>query len=240
MIELYYEATPNGRKALVALEELDLPYEVHWVDIKRGEQFEPEYVKINPNSKIPAIVDTDGPGGRPIAIFESGAVLLYLAEKTGRLLPADPRDRWEAICWTFWQVANQGPASGQASHFVQYAPQAGVDDEYAKARYVTETRRCAQVLNDQLIGREYIAGAEYSIADIACFPWTRVLKAYAIDISEYPQLAAWSDRVSARPAARVKIERPEDVPPPPENLTGEEFKQLFGVSPEVVRQSNTN
>lgn len=233
MIEFYYENTPNGRKVLIALQELGLPYELRWVDIRRGDQFSAEYTAINPNSKIPAIVDTAGPGGAPIAVFESGAILQYLAEKTGRLLPADPRARWEAICWTFWQVANQGPASGNAAHFVQYAPAAGHDDEYAKTRYVAETRRCAAVLNDRLAGREYLAGEELSIADIACFPWTRVLKAYGIDIAEYPALKEWSDRISARPSARVKHERPPGEAPDLKNLTPEEYRRLFGVDPET-------
>lgn len=238
MIELYYDATPNGRKILVALEECGLPYEVRWVDVKRGDQFAPDYVAINPNAKIPAIVDTDGPKGERIAVFESGAILLYLAEKTGTLLPIDARARWQAICWTFWQVANQGPASGQASHFMQYAPAAGIDDEYAKARYVTETRRCASVLDGRLAVHTFVAGDEFSIADIACFPWTRVMKAYDIDIQEFPALSEWSDRISARPSARVKLERPTDAEPPLETLTGAEYQRLFGVDPHIVASTN--
>lgn len=231
MIELYYDMTPNGRKILVALEELGLDYEVHWVDLKNDEQHTPEFTAINPNGKIPAIVDRDGPGGEPLAVFESGAILLYLAEKAGRLLPAEPRARWEAICWTFWQVANQGPASGNAAHFTQYAPSAGINDEYATQRYVTETRRCAQVLNDRLEGRAYVAGDEYSIADIACFPWTRVMKGYGIDIAEYPALAEWSARISARRAAKVKAEKPEGASAPERRVQGDDYAKLFGVDP---------
>lgn len=238
MIELYYDATPNGRKALIALEETGLPYEVRWIDVKRGDQFSSEYRAVNPNAKIPAIVDTDGPGGQPVRIFESGAILLYLAEKAGTLIPGDAIGRWDAICWTVWQVANQGPASGNASHFMQYAPAAGIDDAYAKARYVGETRRCATVLEDRLADRPYIVGDEFSIADIACFPWTRVMKAYEIDIRDYPNLAEWSDRISARPSARVKLERPAELEPPLEQLTGAEYQRLFGVDPQTV--SNVN
>lgn len=234
MIELYYDATPNGRKILVALEEVGLPYEVHWVNVKNGEQFTAEYIAINPNAKIPAIVDHDGPGGEPIAIFESGAILLYLAEKAGTLLPGDPRERWEAVCWTFWQVANQGPASGNAAHFTQYAPDAGIHDEYATARYVTETRRCAQVLDDLLAKRPYVAGSQFSVADIACFPWTRVMKAYGIAIDDFPALAEWSARVSARPSARVKLERPESASLPPASVTGDAYTRLFGVDPNSI------
>jgi GSH-dependent disulfide-bond oxidoreductase len=238
MIRFYYDQTPNGRKILVALEELKLPYEVHWIDVKSGEQFAPAYLAINPNAKIPAIVDTDGPGGEPIAIFESGAILLYLAHKAGALLPADPRARWEATCWVVWQVANQGPASGNAAHFTQYAPAAGIDDEYAKARYITETRRCARVLDDHLRDRSYVAGDEYSIADIACFPWTRVLKAYGIDIADFPALAEWSARISARPAAQVKVERPAGAALPPTTLSAAEYTRLFGVDPHIVPSTN--
>ena len=234
MIELFYDATPNGRKALIAREEAGLPYVVRWVDVKRGDQFSPEYLLVNPNAKIPAIIDTEGPGGRPISIFESGAILIYLAEKTGKLIPADPRERWAAICWTTWQVANQGPASGNASHFMRYAPAAGIDDEYAKARYVGETRRCAALLDGRLADRTFIVGEEFTIADIACFPWTRVMKAYDIDLHEYPHLAEWSDRISARPSARVKLERPADLQPPVEQLTGAEYQRLFGVDPRTV------
>lgn len=237
MIELYYEATPNGRKILIALEELGLPYEVHWVDLRRGDQFLPDYTIINPNSKIPAIVDTEGPGGEPISLFESGAILQYLSEKTGRLLPHDASQRWEAICWLTWQVANQGPAAGNTAHFVHYAPAAGIDDEYAKSRYLSESRRCAKVLDDRLEGREFLAG-EFSVADIACFPWTRVLKGYGIAVQDYPNLAAWSNRISARPSARVRLERPATEAPNLKNLTDEEYRRLFGVSPDATAQSN--
>lgn len=237
MIELFYDATPNGRKALIALEEAGLPYIVRWTDVKRGDQFSPDFLAVNPNAKIPAIRDDDGPGGTPIAIFESGAILLYIAEKSGRLMPTDPRDRWDAICWITWQVANQGPASGNASHFMQYAPAAGIDDAYAKARYVGETRRCAAVLDERLSTRSYVVGSELTMADIACFPWTRVMKAYDMDIREFPHLAEWSDRISSRPSARVKLERPADLQPPLEDLTGAEYQRLFGVDPRAVSTS---
>ena len=149
MIDLYYYVSPNARKIHMALEELGLPYETRWVDITRGDQFSAEYRRVNPNSKIPAIVDHDGPDG-PVVLFESAAILLYLAEKTGRLLPADPGRRWAATCWTVWQVANQGPACGNATHFTTYAPAAGIDDQYARHRYVTEAQRCYRVLDERL------------------------------------------------------------------------------------------
>lgn len=234
MIELFYFVSPNARKIHMALEELGLPYEIRWVDITRGDQFDPGFLTVNPNGKIPAIVDHDGPDGRPIAVFESAAILLYLAEKTGRLLPSGPADRWEAICWTVWQVANQGPGLGQAGHFTTYAPNAGVVDDYAQRRFAAEAQRVYQVLQDRLADREYLAGTgagEFSIADLACFPWTRLGKGHGIALSDYPAVAAWSERISARPSARAKVEdlREENV----KNFryTPEQWDVLFRVSP---------
>ena len=199
MIELFYYTSPNARKIVIALEELGLPYETRWVDLSHGDQHTPDFQRINPNGKIPAIIDHDGPAG-PLTLFESGAILEYLAEKTGRLLPADPARRWQARCWVFWQVANQGPMLGQAAHFVTHAANHGVDDEYARTRYVNEAKRCYSVLDRALDGRAWLAG-EYSIADIACFPWTRVAKGHGIDVSAYPNVSRWSAAIAARPAA---------------------------------------
>lgn len=231
MIVLYYDLTPNGRKIHMALEELGLDYSVQWIDVKAGRQFEPEFTRINPNAKIPAIVDEDGPGGAPIALFESGAILTYLADKTGRLLPEDLRSRWEATCWVYWQVANQGPACGNAAHFTQYAPAAGVESDYSKNRFVTEARRCCAVLDERLRNHDYLAGDSFSIADIACFPWTRVLKAYGIAIDDYPALAAWSAAISKRPSARAKVTPPDADAGPPKNLSEEDYIRLFGTAP---------
>lgn len=231
MIELFYFVSPNARKIHMALEELGLPYEVRWVDITKGEQFDPGFLRVNPNGKIPAIVDHDGPGGRPIALFESAAILMYLAEKTGRLLPADPAARWEAICWTVWQVANQGPGLGQAGHFTTYAPNAGVVHDYAQRRFAAEAQRVYQVLEDRLSGREYIVD-EFSIADIACFPWTRLGKGHGITLADYPAVAAWSERVSARPSARVKAQDLREENVKDFRYTPEQWKVLFRVTPE--------
>lgn len=232
MIDLYYDLTPNGRKIHMALEELGLPYEVHWVVVNQGEQFSEDFVRVNPNAKIPAIVDRDGPGGEPIRIFESGAILQYLAEKTGSLLPEDPSQRWEVMCWLYWQVANQGPAAGNAAHFTQYAPDAGIVEPYSQERFVAETRRCCAVLNARLAetGAPYLVGDELTIADLACFPWTRVLKAYGVQLSDYPALAAWSESISARPSAKSRVpERPEGSGPPT-GLDAEQYQRLFGVA----------
>jgi GST-like protein len=226
MIDLYYYTSPNVRKVLIALEELGLDYQIVWTDISAGDQFDSEYVEVNPNSKVPAIVDHDGPGGRRLAIFESGAILLYLAEKTGRLLPEDPIARQEVLCWLFWQVANQGPMAGQAAHFVSHAPKQGIDNPYARNRYAGEVARLYRVMDDRLRDREYLAG-EYSIADIATFPWTRVAAGHGVAVADYPNVKAWADRISARPAAKVKISDPREEKARNHVYTAEQFKTLF-------------
>ena len=237
MIDLFYFVSPNARKIHMALEELGLPYEIRWTDISRGDQFDPEYLRVNPNGKIPAIVDHDGPGGCPIALFESAAILMYLAEKTGRLLPADPAARWEAICWTIWQVANQGPGLGQATHFITYAPDNGHVIEYAQERFGAAARRLYEVLEKQLADRDYIAG-EFSIADIACFPWTRLGKGHGILLSDYPAVQAWSDRISSRPSTRAKTEDQRSEDAKNFRYTPEQYRQLFGADPRPAGPAN--
>lgn len=227
MIDLYYYTSPNTRKVLMALEELELPYEIKWTDIREGVQFAPDYLKINPNGKVPAIVDNEGPAGRPLAIFESAAILLYLAEKGGRLLPADPEQRWQAIAWTVWQVANHGPMAGQAAHFVSHAPKAGINDEYARGRYVAEVKRLYGVLELALADRDYLV-EEFSIADIACFPWARVASGHGVDIrAEFPGVQAWMDRISARPSAKVRITDPREEEVRDHKYTEQQFRTLF-------------
>jgi GSH-dependent disulfide-bond oxidoreductase len=227
VIDLYYYTSPNVRKVLIALEELGLPYTIQWTDISAGEQFAPDYLQINPNGKVPAIVDHDGPGGRPLALFESGAILLYLAEKTGRLLPEDPARRWEAICWTIWQVANHGPMAGQAAHFVSHAPKHGIEDAYSTGRYVGEARRLYDVMDTRLAKEDYLAG-EFSIADIATFPWTRVAAGHGVDIkAEFPNVAAWMGRISERRSAQVRISDPREEKARKNEYTDEQFQTLF-------------
>ena len=228
MIDLYYYTSPNVRKVLIALEELGLPYEVKWTDITAGEQFSDEYLRVNPNGKVPAIVDHDGPSGRSIALFESAAILLYLAEKTGRLLPADPARRWEAICWTTWQVANQGPMAGQAAHFTNYARQQGIEDDYATGRYLGEVRRLYGVLDKRLADAEYLAGDEFSIADIACFPWTRVAAGHGVDVKAgFPNVTRWMSAIGQRPSAKVRIDDPREAKARKHEYTDEQFRTLF-------------
>lgn len=227
MIDLFYYISPNARKVLMALEELGLEYDIRWVDLAEGDQHTLEYRRINPNARIPAIVDHDGPEGAPITLFESGAILHYLAEKTGRLLPADPADRWLAICWVYWQVANQGPILGQATHFVSYATKRGITDSYATERFGREADRLYGVLEVGLQDREYLAG-QFSIADIACFPWVRVAKGQGIDVADYPAVQAWSQRIAARPSARVKIADRRDEATRSFDYTDEQWATLFG------------
>jgi GST-like protein len=199
MIDLYSWPTPNGHKVHIMLEEVGLPYRVHAVDIGAGEQFEPDFLAISPNNKIPAIVDQDGPGGQPYSLFESGAILLYLAEKTGKLLPQEPRSRYDVIQWLMFQMANVGPMLGQAHHFRHYAPE---PIEYAINRYTNEASRLYGVIDRRLKDREYLAGGDYSIADIATFPWLRSWKRQGQNIEDYPNLKRWFEAIAARPAVQ--------------------------------------
>ncbi len=236
MIDLYYYTSPNARKVLIALEELGLPYRIRWTDISAGDQFTEDYLKINPNAKIPAITDHDGPGGQPVTLFESAAILLYLADKTGRLMPADPARRWEATCWLIWQVATHGPAAGQAAHFVSHAPHQGIHDEYATDRYRREATRVYQVLERKLSGQDYLAG-EFSMADIACFPWVRVAAGHGIDLVGFPAVSRWAGRISARPSAKVRIDDPREARAAKGEYTPEQFATLFRSGPLAVGQA---
>ena len=203
MIELHTWSTPNGRKVSIMLEEVGLPYSVHPVNIGKDEQFRPEFLAISPNNKIPAIVDPDGPDGQPISLFESGAILLYLAAKTGRFLPADARARWRVLEWLMFQMGSVGPMLGQTHHFRLYAPE---KLPYAIERYSNEARRIYGVLDKRLTGREWVASDDYSIADIAIFPWLRSWQNQGIDWADFPHLKRWFDRVAARPAVQRGVE----------------------------------
>ena len=197
MIDFHYWTTPNGHKVTIFLEETGLPYRVIPVNISTGDQFKPEFLAIAPNNRIPAIVDTaPADGGAPISIFESGAILLYLAEKIGKFLPADIRGRTEALQWLFWQMGGLGPMAGQNHHFVQYAPE---KLPYAINRYVNETNRLYGVLNKRLADREFIAGA-YSIADMASYPWIVPYQRQQQNLDEFPHLKRWFETIRARPA----------------------------------------
>jgi GST-like protein len=197
MIEVYSWPTPNGHKVHVMLEESGMPYRIHAVDIGAGEQFKPEFLAISPNNKVPAITDPDGPDGQPISLFESGAILLYLAGKSGQFLPAATRDRYEVLQWLMFQMGSVGPMLGQTHHFRIYAPQ---KIDYAIERYTNEARRIYGVLDRRLAKSKYIGGKAYSIADIAVFPWLRSWKNQGIDWSDHPHLKGWFDEIAARPA----------------------------------------
>jgi GST-like protein len=203
MIDVYSWPTPNGHKIHIMLEECGLPYTLHAVDIGAGDQFRPEFLQISPNNKIPAIIDTEGPDGRPISLFESGAILLYLAGKTERFLPRDVRGKYVALEWLMFQMGGIGPMLGQAHHFRLYAP---VKIEYAINRYTNEAKRLYGVMDRRLGQAEYFAGS-YSIADMAIFPWTRSHANQGVDLAEYPNVKRWYDAIAARPAVQrgVKV-----------------------------------
>jgi len=200
-IDVYFFPTPNGHKATMMLEELGVPYTVYPINIGKGDQFQPEFLAVSPNNKIPAIVDPEGPGGQPISIFESGAILKYLATKFGRFYPTDPRAQVKVDEWLFWQVGGFGPMLGQNHHFAIYAPE---KIEYAIKRYRDETHRLYGVLNKQLAGQDYMAG-EFSIADIATIGWANGYERQGIDIAEFPDFAAWRDRMNARPGIKAGL-----------------------------------
>jgi GST-like protein len=209
MIDLYFWPTPNGHKITVFLEEAGLPYELHPVNITAGDQFKPGFLKISPNNRMPAIVDREPEGGgTPLSVFESGAILTYLADKTGAFLPKTVRERTVVLEWLFWQVGGLGPMAGQNHHFVQYAKE---QIPYAIERYVTETARLYRVLNGQLQGRDYVAGA-YSIADMAIYPWIVGHEKQRQNLSDFPALKAWFERVAQRPAVVRAYEKGKRIP----------------------------
>ena len=196
MIDLYFWNTPNGRKISIMLEEVGLPYKVYAINITKGDQFKPEFVALNPNSQIPAIVDSEGPDGRPITVFESGAILIYLADKTGKFLPTVARARYQFLEWLMFQMGGVGPMFGQTHHFRRAAPE---QVPYAIERYTKETRRLYAVMDKRLAGVAYLAG-DYSIADMATYPWCARHEWQGVDLNEFPNLKRWYDAVGARPA----------------------------------------
>ena len=223
MIEVYSWPTPNGHKVHIMLEECGLPYRAHPVNIGTGDQFKPEFLAISPNNKIPAITDPDGPGGEPISLFESGAILLYLAAKTGRFLPDDVAAKYEALQWLMFQMGGVGPMLGQAHHFRIYAPE---KIPYAVERYTNEAQRLYGVMNRRLAKSKYIGGPDYGIADIAVFPWLRSWKNQGITWNDFPHLKGWFDEVAARPAVKRGVEVLADLRQP---LTNEQAREtLFG------------
>jgi GST-like protein len=206
MIDLYTWTTPNGRKVSIMLEEVGLPYRVHPINIGKDDQFKPDYLKINPNSKIPSIVDPEGPDGKPISMMESGAILVYLADKTGKLLAKSGRPRYEALQWLMFQMGGVGPMFGQVHHFLRAAKE---QVPYAIDRYGKETKRLYGVLNERLKGNDYLADGGYSIADIATYPWVSRHEWHKTDLNDFPGVKRWYDAISARPA----VQKGMNIPP---------------------------
>lgn len=222
-IEVFYWPTPNGKKVTILLEELGVPYEVTPLNIGRGDQFGERFLSINPNNRMPAIVDhAPKDGGEPVAVFESGAILLYLAEKFGRFWPQeDVRAKYDVVQWVFWQMANQGPKTGERGHFWRLGPEAG-DQAYARRRFDDEVHRLYGVLNNRLYDRPYLAGAEYSVADIAAYPWTVAWAQQNIDLDEFRHVKRWFEELSARPAVQRGLAVTAGEPEDPATVSPEE------------------
>jgi GST-like protein len=225
MIDVYSAATPNGHKVHIMLEECGLPYRVHHVDIGAGAQFKPDFLAISPNNKIPAIVDAEGPDGKPMSLFESGAILVYLASKVGKFLGQTDREKFTTLQWVMFQMGGVGPMLGQTHHFRVYAPE---KIEYAINRYTNETKRLYGVIDAQLSKTSYLAGDEYSIADIATFPWLRSWKNQGIDWADFPHAKRWFDEIAERPAVKRGVEILANLRKP---LTDDKAKEiLFGTT----------
>ena len=223
MIDLYTWPTPNGHKIHIMLEECKLPYRVHAVNIGTGDQFQPDFLKISPNNKIPALVDSEGPDGKPISLFESGAILVYLAAKTGQFMPKSDRAKYEVLQWLMFQMGGVGPMLGQAHHFRIYAPE---KIEYGINRYTNEAKRLYGVMDKRLQSSPWIGGKSYSIADMAIFPWLRSWQNQGIDWADYPHLKTWFDKIAARPAVQKAVQVLAEARKP---LTDDKARQvLFG------------
>ena len=233
MIDLYYWTTPNGHKITLYLEEARLPYRLHGINISKGEQFSPDFLKISPNNKIPAIVDhAPADGGKPLSVFESGAILLYLAGKTGKFIPKTLRGQVVALEWLMWQMGGLGPMLGQNHHFQHYAPE---KIPYAIDRYVKETNRLYGVLDKRLAGRAFIVGKDYSIADMAAYPWI-IPERQGQDLADFPNLARWHAAIKARPGTVRAYARAKEINPAPRGpVTDEQRKILFGQDRGVVK-----
>jgi glutathione S-transferase len=242
-IELYFWPTPNGWKIAIALEEMRLRYVLRPVNIGKGEQFSPAFMAISPNNRMPAIVDPKGPGGKPISLFESGAILQYLGRKSGKFYPRPERARVIVDQWLIWQVANLGPIAGQASHYLNYAPRLVEDPgkiEYGRARYVNELNRLCGVMERRLGEAPFLAG-EYSIADMAAWPWARVAHRLGQSFEDFPNLKQWVDRIAARPAVERALKAGEGLRRRPEQMSAEELQaqaqNLFGQTAASVRDA---
>jgi GST-like protein len=225
MIDLYALTSPNVQKVFVMLEEVELPYRVMPVDVWKGEQFKPEFLKLNPNAKIPVIVDHEGPGGKPYTCFESGAILMYLADKAGKLLPKDMAARYDVIQWLMIQMSGIGPASGQLVHFKRFAPSG---NDYSLSRYQTEVKRLYEVMEKRLGASAFLGGADYSIADVATFPWTRNHDFLGAKWDDHPNCARWFNAVAERPAVKRALAKVDGIQSARDSAKPEDLDRFFG------------
>ena len=235
MIELYYAPTPNGWKISIMLEEAEMEYKVIPVNLGAGDQFKPEFLKISPNNRMPVIVDTDGPGGEEISVFESGAILMYLGEKSGKFFPQFGKERIRVLEWLFWQIGGLGPMAGQVSHFVNYAPNFPGDHTYSEKRYKNEYDRLLGVMNMVLEERDFLAG-EYSIADMASFPWVTAYKRYEVDLDSFKNVRRWFDVIKSRPAVRKGMDVGKENRNFGKGISKESLKTMFGQDSKTIKE----
>ena len=235
MIDLYYAPTPNGWKITIMLEEAQMDYKVIPVNLGAGDQFKPEFLKISPNNRMPAIVDSDGPGGKEISVFESGAILMYLGEKSGKFFPQSDKERIKVLEWLFWQIGGLGPMAGQVSHFVNYAPNFPGDHSYSEKRYKNEYDRLLGVMDMVLEEREFLAG-DYSIADMASFPWVTAYKRYEVDLDSFKNVRRWFDVIKSRPAVRKGMDVGKENRNFGKGISKESLKTMFGQDSKSIKE----
>ena len=235
MIDLYYAPTPNGWKISIMLEEAEMEYKVIPVNLGAGDQFKPEFLKISPNNRMPVIVDSDGPGGEEISVFESGAILMFLGEKSGKFFPQSDKERIRVLEWLFWQIGGLGPMAGQVSHFVNYAPNFPGDHTYSEKRYKNEYDRLLGVMNMVLEERDFLAG-EYSIADMACFPWVTAYKRYEVDLDSFKNVRRWFDEIKSRPAVRKGMDVGKENRNFGKGISKESLKTMFGQDSKTIKE----
>ena len=235
MIDIYYAHTPNGWTISIMLEESEMEYKVIPVNLGAGDQFKPEFLKISPNNRMPVIVDSDGPGGEEISVFESGAILMYLGEKSGKFFPQSDKERIRVLEWLFWQIGGLGPMAGQVSHFVNYAPNFPGDHTYSEKRYKNEYDRLLGVMNMVLEERDFLAG-EYSIADMASFPWVTAYKRYEVDLDSFKNVRRWFDAIKSRPAVRKGMDVGKENRNFGKGISKESLKTMFGQDSKSIKE----
>ena len=235
MIDLYYAPTPNGWKISIMLEEAEIEYNVIPVNLGAGDQFKPEFLKISPNNRMPVIVDLDGPQGEEVSVFESGAILMYLGEKSGKFFPQSDKERIRVLEWLFWQIGGLGPMAGQVSHFVNYAPNFPGDHSYSEKRYKNEYDRLLGVMDMVLEERDYLAG-DYSIADMASFPWITAYKRYEVNLDTFKNVRRWFDEIKSRPAVRKGMDVGKENRNFGKGISKESLKTMFGQDSKSIKE----